>query len=290
MRTREFLASQPPDRPFCLIVYFKSPHDPYQPDPRDAALFADVRIPEPATYTDEHFARLPEFIRKSEGRTRALKAHPDRDAWQEFAKQYLRCIASIDRAVGEIVADLAREGMSENTVIAYTSDNGFFLGERGLSHKWLMYEESICVPLIICDPRSPIERRGVEEEALVLNIDVTPTFFDLAGSATPQEVDGVSLAPWLTGRSATWREDFFYEHHFHNGHTIPRTEGVRSASAKYVRYFDEGEKYEEYFDLRSDPHEERNRAADPAAAAERERLRERYQEYLRILPPAVVPP
>ncbi len=288
-RTSEFLASQPADQPFCLFAYFKSPHDPYQPDPRDERLFDDVVVPEPATYTDEHFARLPEFIRVSEGRTRALQAHPTRERWQTFAKQYLRCIAGVDRAVGKIMAELEARQLDDNTVVVFVSDNGFFLGERGLSHKWLMYEESIRVPLIVRDPRLPSERRGARSDALALNIDIAPTLLDLAGLAVPAEMDGASLRPLLQGQAATWREDFFYEHHFHYGGKIPRCEGVRTANLKYVRYFNADRPYEELFDLAADPLEERNLAQEPGAGQRLAAMRARYRAYLDTLPPAVIP-
>ncbi|MSR56317.1 MAG: DUF4976 domain-containing protein [Planctomycetaceae bacterium] len=289
-RAVEFLRSGPPDKPFCLLVYYKSPHDPLQPDPRDAGLFRDDVIEVPATYSLAAFEAMPEFIRVSEGRTRAIKAHPTPEAYQEFVKQYLRLVAGVDRSVGKIRDALDELRLADNTVITFSSDNGFFLGEHGLSHKWLMHEESIRIPLIVRDPRLPAARRGQTNDELVLNIDVAPTLLDLAGARIPDSVDGRSLVSLLSGEPVKWRTDFFYEHHFHNAGTIPRTEGVRTRDWKYITYFDVNPAYEELYDLKHDPHEKRNLVNDPAQRERLDRLRRRYQEYVSQLGPAVLPP
>jgi arylsulfatase A-like enzyme len=288
-RAEEFLRSQPRDRPFCLLVYYKSPHDPYQPDPRDLPLFRDDRIEIPPTADAAHFEALPEFLRRSEGRTRALKSHPTPEAYQEFVRQYLRLVAGVDRSVGKIRAVLDELNRTDETVIVFSSDNGFFLGERGLSHKWLMHEESIRIPLIVRDPVTPVERRGETHDELVLNIDLAPTILDRAGAAIPPSVDGKSLAPLLERRPVAWREDFFYEHHFHNASTIPRTEGVRTRDSKYIMYHDVEPAYEELYNLRDDPREERNLAEEPSSREQLQALRRRHAEYVARLGPAALP-
>jgi arylsulfatase A-like enzyme len=288
-KATQFLRGRPAERPFCLLVYYKSPHDPYQPDPRDARLFADAVIEPPVTYTDRHFAALPEFIRKSEGRTRALQGHATPEAYQEFVKQYLRCIAGVDRSVGEIRRVLAELKLAQNTVVVFSSDNGFFLGEHGLSHKWLMHEESIRIPLIVSDPRRSISSRGRRLEQMVLNIDLAPTLLDLAGADIPAGTDGRSLRPLLAGESPPWRTDFFYEHHFHYGGKIPRTEGVRTTSWKYITYTNAEPPFEELYNLATDSHEEHNLAGDPAYRERLEALQRRYRDYVARLGPPVLP-
>lgn len=288
-RTAEFLRTKPAQNPFCLLVYYKSPHDPYQPDPRDVELFRDVRIEPPPTYTDRHFGAMPEFIRRSEGRTRAMKVHPTPEEYQEFVKQYLRCIAGVDRSAGEIRRLLDELKLADNTIVVFTSDNGFFLGEHGLSHKWLMHEESIRIPLIIRDPRTSAVISQRELDPLVLNIDLAPTLLELAGVAIPEGTDGRSLKPLLDGEAVPWRTDFFYEHHFHYGGKIPRSEGVRTAKWKYITYYDVEPAYEELYDLKHDPREEHNLAGDPAHRDRLESLRKRYHEYLSQFGPPVLP-
>jgi arylsulfatase A-like enzyme len=285
-----FIADTPADKPFCLILLYKSPHEPYEPDPRDANLFKDAKITPPKTADPKYFEALPEFLKTSLNRVRAVRDFPTPDKYQEFVKQYLRCIAGVDRSVGTILKTLADKKRDSNTVLIYTSDNGFFLGERGWNHKWLMYEESIRVPLIICDPRLPKENRGVKRDEMVLNIDLAPTILDYAGVAIPKEMDGMSLKPLVAGEKPKWRTHFFYEHHFFNTYdpknTIPRTEGVRTERWKYITYTDHPE-YVELFDLKTDPLEEHNLAGD---AKHKERLAEMkalYEKEVKRLPPAI---
>ena len=282
-RAEEFLRDGD-ERPFCLLVLYKAPHEPFLPDPRDAPLFRDDTFPLPATYNDQHFAGLPAFIRESEGRIRLLRRHPTPETYQEFVREYLRCVAGIDRSVGKIFAALEERHLADNTIVVFASDNGFFLGEHGMSGKWLMHEESIRVPLVVRDPRVPAAARGQTRRELALNIDLAPTLLDLAGLEVPAAMDGQSLRPLVEGEtSPAWRSDFFYEHHFSNGGTIPRTEGVRTLDHKYITYYDVEPRYEELYDLAHDPHEQSNLAADPAQAEVLSTLRARHREYLRDL-------
>jgi arylsulfatase A-like enzyme len=285
----EFLAGCKADQPFCLVLLYKSPHDPYQPDPRDADLFKDADIPRPKTYTDEYFHRLPEFLQKSEARTRHDKWIPKPEAYPEFVKQYLRCIAGVDRSVGKVLGTLEKAGRLDDTVIVYTSDNGFHLGEHGLIEKWFAYEESIRVPLIVRDPAVPRDARGQVREELVLNIDVAPTILSRAGVAIPKAMDGVSLLPLVRGEKPAWRQDFFYEHHFNYGGKIPQVEAIRTTDWKYIVYPASKPVVEELYDLKNDPREETNRIDDPKAAAMRDALRKRYREVVDKLPPPVLP-
>jgi arylsulfatase A-like enzyme len=272
---------------------FKAPHDPLQPDPRDLPLFKDVAVPLAKTATKEHFERMPEFLRTSLGRVRALPEIGTPQKHQEYIKNYLRLIAGVDRSIGEIMQALKDAKQEENSFIVFGSDNGYFLGERGLVHKWLMYEESIRVPLIVRYPMLIASQHGKQSEELALNIDVAPTILDYAGVDIPQGIDGRSLRSLLEGKKTEWRDDFFYEHHFHNRNSkegaIPRTEGVRSRDWKYITYIDEKMPYEELYDLRNDPFEEKNLAADPTHAKQLETMKKRYREFVEKLPPAVLP-
>src|SRR5690606_15584538 len=151
----EFLRSAPDNRPLLLSISFTAPHArdgkprEFQPDPRDEDLYKDATIKLPAKASDEFFKKLPGDAQKSEGRKRWEARFATPEMAQNTVKDYLRLVTGIDREVGRIRKALADEGMSTNTVIIFTSDNGFFYGERGLADKWLMYEESIRVPLII---------------------------------------------------------------------------------------------------------------------------------------------
>jgi arylsulfatase A-like enzyme len=289
-RAVEFLDGGKPGQPFCLVVLYKAPHDPFQPDARDAGLFRDAEVPLPPTATEEHFARMPPFLRNSLGRAWANRDIPTPEKRQEYVKEYLRCVAGVDRSVGTILAALDDRKLADDTLVVFSSDNGYFLGERGLIHKWLMYEESIRVPLVVRWPKSPAAPRGRVHDQLALNIDVAPTLLDFAGVPIPEGTDGHSLKPLLAGTAERWRGHFFYEHHYRAPqHAIPPTEGVRTADWKYIVYPDQRPPFEELYDLRNDPREERNLADDPGHAARLAELRDLYRGEVGRLPPPVLP-
>ncbi|MGC9328068.1 MAG: sulfatase family protein, partial [Candidatus Hinthialibacter sp.] len=191
-------------KPFCLSLSTKAPHvqdghpDPFRYDPQYKDLYQDDEIPEPETADPKYYDALPDFIRNSEGRTRWTRRFSTPELYQHSVKNYYRLITGVDAIVGKIRAQLESLNLADNTVIIYTSDQGFFLGEHGLAGKWLMHEESIRAPLIIYDPRLPRQNRG-ERSAMTLNIDFAPTLMDLAGIDIPSNIQGQSLTPLLTG-------------------------------------------------------------------------------------------
>ena len=267
--------------PFCLSISFNAPHArdrqprEFWPDQRDEQLYTDIEIPVPPKAAPEWFERLPEVAKVSEGRTRWGRRFDTPEKFQGIVKDYYRLITGIDREVGRIIETLEERGCRENTIIVFTSDNGFFLGERGMADKWLMYEESIRVPMLIHDPRAGKARTI---DALTLNIDLAPTIVDLAGIAPPKEMQGRSLASWVRGkRLKEWRRDFLYEHHTMT-HIIPRIEGVRTDRWKYVRWVSASPVFEELFDLEKDPNEARNLIGEPKHQKQLAALRERWKE------------
>lgn len=189
----EFLNSSPTNRPFCLSISFTAPHArdqmphdrQFTPDDRDEPLYAGITMPQPVTATDAYFQLLPKSVQTSEARTRWHWHFDTPEKFQNNTKDYYRLISGIDREVGRIMAELKMRGLASNTVVIVTSDNGYFLGDRELSDKWFMYEESLRDPLIICDPREPAGKRGRNEQAMTLNIDFAPTMLDLAGVPPP---------------------------------------------------------------------------------------------------------
>ncbi|HEX7900041.1 MAG TPA: sulfatase-like hydrolase/transferase [Planctomycetota bacterium] len=281
-RAEEFIQSTPRGQPFCLVILFKAPHDPYQPDPRDAELFKEVDFPAPAS----DWAKLPDFLRTSEARTRHDK-WTGKAGYAEFVRNYLRCVAGVDRAVGKITGAIDAAGRGSETLVAYTSDNGFLLGEHGLIEKWQMWEESIRVPLIVKAPWTSPSMRGRKVDAMALNIDLAPTIVDWSGEAAPAEFDGRSLRRLLVGQASSWRTEFLYEHHFHYGGKIPRTEGLRTERWKYVTYFDVNPPFEQLFDLKEDPREQRNLALE--GSDQLATMRTRYRQAVGGLAPPVVP-
>lgn len=281
----EFLDGCSPGEPFCLQVSFKAAHcqdgEPWQtqfpPARRHAPLYADVTFPLPPTANEAHFLRLPECLQRSEARNRWRVRFADADMYQYTVRNYYRLITGVDEAVGAMLRKLHERGLAEQTIIVFTSDNGFYLGEHGLAGKWFMHEESIRLPLLVVDPRLPEAHHGQRRDEMVLNIDVMPTLLDYAGVPVPRGVQGVSLRPLVQGDKPSWRDAFLYEHRFRH-RAIPASEGVRTTRWKYCRYYDGEQVIEQLFDLATDPHEQRDLAGDPQHAATLEQLRLRWQE------------
>jgi arylsulfatase A-like enzyme len=282
----EFLRERS-DRPFCLSISFKAPHsqgekvgEDYPIDPRDAQLYAAVAMPEFPSAPARFFEGLPGFLQKSEGRSRWLtRGFEDPAMREEGVRNYYRLVTGMDREIGRIRDALAELGLAENTLIVFTSDNGYFLGARGLVDKFFAYEESMRVPLIIFDPRLSSQQRGQRIEPMALNVDLAPTLLDYAGIPAPASMQGRSVRPLVEGREVTdWRRDFFYEHHFRYGGRIPPSEAVRGERWCYVRFYDEKPVFEQLFDLAADPAQERNLASDPQHAGVLKEMRARWRE------------
>ena len=281
----EFLDGCSKDKPFCLSVNFKAPHvqdnDPRQfiPDRAYKDLYKDVTIPTPKTADPRYFQALPEFLRTSEARRRWNIRFSTPEKFQESVKNYYRLIYGVDVVIGKIRDELKRLNLDNNTIIILTGDNGFYLGEHGLAGKWFPHEESIRVPLVVFDPRAPKRLRGVTIEQMVLNVDIAPTILQLADHNVPEQVQGRSLVPLLTGQRPKWRTDFFYEHLF-NHPKIPKTEALRTQRFKYARYIDFD--YEELYDLKSDPQETVNLAKNEKYRRTLKSLRKRCDELLQM--------
>jgi len=283
-----FIGEGAGEEPFCLTLSFNAPHaeDPH-PDqfipPADLALlYAEAEVAVPPLSAPEVFDALPEFMRTSLNRERWGWRFDTREKQVERTLDYWRMISGVDRAIGRVLDALEEQGLADDTVVVFTSDNGYFLGERGFAGKWLIYEESVRVPLIVYDPRISKERRGGVVEEMVLNLDLAPTLLALAGVEAPETYEGRSLLPLISGRAPEWRTDFLYEHRFDHK-TIPQSEGVREGRLVYVRYYEEEPVYEQLFDLEADPLQLTNLAEprhQPEFGAELRRLRARCDELL----------
>jgi arylsulfatase A-like enzyme len=218
-----FVRDRPKDRPFALLFQFKAPHRGWEPAPRFAHAFDDVDIPLPDTLY-ESVATRPQALRKSDMRIADM---PDfraqvpaslpederaRRNFEIFIRRYYSVLLGVDENVGRMLELLDREGLAEDTIVLYTSDNGFFLGEHGLFDKRLMYEPAIRVPMLLCWPGG-IAAGRVDDRHFALNIDVAPSLLDLAGGAVPATMQGASWKPLLEGNDPAWRRDFLYEYY-----------------------------------------------------------------------------
>jgi arylsulfatase A-like enzyme len=283
-----FLRTCKAGQPFCLQVCFNAPHGEDQsksfPWPRSVeGLYQDVTMPAPRLRDPAIFAAQPPFLKTSLNRKRWYWYWDTPQKYQVNLKAYFRMISGVDQALGRILAETKRLGLADNTVVIFASDNGYYLGDRGFEGKWSHYEESLCVPLIIADPRLPPAQRGQVVKNMALNIDIPATFLDLAGVKVPNLQQGRSLVPLVKGRMpVNWRTDFFCEHLMRHP-DIPKWEGVRGRRWVYARYFEQRPVFEFLHDLETDPDELKNLAADPrytrqlAAARKRcDDLRDNY--------------
>ena len=283
----EFLRAYGSDQPFCLTVSFNAPHaqdnDPRQyiwPEELDH-LYQAATIPVPPTADPVFFAALPDFIKSSEGRIRWAKRFDTPEKFQRMMKGMYRMVSGVDRSIGRILEEMKRQEIDKNTVIIFMSDNGMLFGERGLSDCWLMYEDSIRVPLVVFDPRAQEGLRGITVEQMALNIDIAPTILELAGLEPPVQMQGRSLVPLLRGESPDWRKDFLFEHFFQTPEIrIPPSEGVRTERWKYIRYLEQQPVHEELYDLHNDKLETRNLADEPRFAKQLNELRKRCDQLI----------
>jgi arylsulfatase A-like enzyme len=266
-----------PEQPFFYMLHYKAPHDLWQHAHRYNDYLADVEIPEPDTLFDHGSGRSPALEQSTQeiaGRshhtqfTAEIKAMPDSPAkrrlvYQEYMKRYLRCVKGVDDNIGKVLDYLDESGLSENTIVIYTADQGFFLGEHGLYDKRLIYEEALRVPLLARWP-GQIQAGSVRNE-LVLNLDYPETILDLAGHPIPEDMQGRSLKPLFTGEAASdWRQSFYYRYYYSHFDT-PSHWGLRSQDHKLI-YWDTRDEWELY-DLKSDTQETNNLAENPEWSA-----------------------
>jgi arylsulfatase A-like enzyme len=280
----EFLKQSTPGQPFCLIMALKEPHGPLDYfDPAFKNDYANAKIPLPANMTQQSFDALPAAVRK--GLNADERGLRDPAHTEAQLRQIYGYISRADLAIGQVCAALKAQGLDDNTVIMATSDNGSFEGAHGLAGKWLMYEESIHVPLIIRDPRLPATTRGRRQQ-MALNIDLAPTLLALAGVPVPARMQGLDLQPVLRDPQTKGRADWYYEHLYTTPPSrrgIPKSEGVRTERWKYIRYTEPTPPLEQLFDLSADPHEENDLARDSAQAATLAKLRARCDHYRETL-------
>ncbi|MGI9244272.1 MAG: sulfatase-like hydrolase/transferase, partial [Verrucomicrobiales bacterium] len=280
----EFIMAQPPGKPFALNLWFNACHAEdsdrrpgigHFPWPRAVdGMYEDMSMPAPRLSSPEIFEAQPDFLKTTINRERYFWRWNTEEKYQTNMRAYYRMVSGIDLAIGRFVTALEEAGLADNTIIVYSADNGYHMGNRGFAGKWSHYEESLRVPLIIADPRKPEASRGKANDALAMNLDLPSTFLDWAGLEIPEHYQGRSLKPLIGGeRPEDWRKETFHEH-FAVRHRIPAFEGIRGERFKYVRYFDEGN-YEFLHDLENDPDELVNLADDPAHAETLQAMRER---------------
>ena len=311
-------------KPFLLMLHHKAPHRNWQPAERHFHLYDGVRFPEPPTLFDDYATRSraayeqemtirdhmsldidlklgPPDDRLDEAQKRAWEAAfgPKREAfrraklsgealvrwkYQRYLEDYLGCVAAVDESVGRVLDALQAAGLAENTLVVYTSDQGFFLGEHGWFDKRFMYEEALRMPLVMRLP-GRIPPGSVRREMLT-NLDFGPAFLEAAGLKAPAAMQGRSFLPLVAGGQVSgWPESVYYHYYeYPDVHMVKRHYGVRTRRHKLVHFYHDIDAWELY-DLETDPRELRNVWADPAYAGVRSdlevelaRLQERYDD------------
>jgi len=262
-------------KPFCLTVGFKSPHGPLTPDPIFDDVYARTVFPKPENYGEKGAAHLAGHVRT--GRQWVFFSNWEGVNFENSYRPYFQLIHGLDYAVGMIRAALNERGLADNTVIIFSSDNGYFCGAHHLGGKVLLYEESSRVPMIIYDPRHPSAGKGIKTGCLSGNIDVAPTILALAGLEPPSDIDGDSLLSLMDIPGSPVRESLSLT----NFWNMPPTQGlaVTDGRYKYLYYWYVGEGMqptEELFDLQADPLEMTNLMRMTGIGDVTERLRKLY--------------
>ncbi len=294
----DFVKSQPKDKPFALNMWFNACHaedGDRRPGighfawPRAVdGMYDDVQIAPPRLNDPAVFDALPDFLKTTINRERFFWRWNTDEKYQTNIRAYYRMVSGIDGAIGRFMAALEEAGLAENTIIVYSADNGYYMGNRGLAGKWSHFEESLRVPLIVADPRVPADKKGKVSDAIALNLDLPSTFLDWAGAKIPDRYQGHSLHSIVSSeKPADWRTESFHEH-FAVRTRIPAFEGVRNERFKYVRYVDHGNR-EFLHDLKNDPDELVNLADDPSHAETLLAMRERTTARVNELGGPLVP-
>ena len=199
------------------------------------------------------------------------------ERYQEYMKNYYRLATEVDAVCGKLLAELKAQGQLDNTLVIFTTDNGYFHAEHGLADKWYPHQESIRVPLIVRDPRMSAARLGTTDDSFTLNVDLAPTILSAAGLKAPENMQGRDFAPlYLTDTAkAAWRTEYFYEHAVVKAKdVIPASEALVRKDWKYMFWPDFGT--EQLFHLATDPQEETDLAANPAHAAKLTEMRTQF--------------
>ncbi|HVL11167.1 MAG TPA: sulfatase/phosphatase domain-containing protein, partial [Gemmata sp.] len=289
----EWLKNRDKDKPFLLMCQHKAPHREWSPALRHLGHDKDRKYPEPETLFDDYSGRgiaertqdmtiektmtatdlkfkapaslTPEQKQQwdayYEPRNKAFEdaklAGKDLVRWRlnRYMHDYLGCIKAVDEGVGKLLDYLDKEGLAENTIVVYASDQGFYLGEHGWFDKRWIFEESLRTPLLVRWPG--VTRPGSVDSHMVSNLDFAETFLDAAGVPIPAEMQGRSLKPLLKGETpADWRKSFYYHYYEYPGpHAVRRHYGVVTDRHKLVHFYETGVDYWELFDRKADPNE-----------------------------------
>ncbi|WP_237225831.1 sulfatase [Rubinisphaera sp. JC750] len=306
------------DKPFMMMFQHKAPHREWAPGPDHLTMYDGETIPEPDNLFDDYEGRgtaaktqdmsiaktmtardlkftVPPYMNEEQKKVWNEAYDPKNKAFKEanltgddlirwkyqrYIKDYLRCIASVDDNVGRMLQYLEDNGLAENTVVIYSSDQGFYLGDHGWFDKRFMYEESYRQPLMVRWPN--VVKPGSVNKDLVSNVDFAETFLDIANVEIPSDMQGASLVPLLKGHTPEdWREAHYYQYYEfeadrRTAHMVRRHRGVRTDRYKLIDFYNLGEW--ELYDLENDPREMRSVYGDPEYAQVQKDLKAKLEK------------
>ncbi len=289
----DFISERKDKRPFCLSVSFSSAHaedGDHIPGENNhfaviepvKGMYNDAEIQDPRLGDTSIYNRHPGFLKSSLNRVRYYWRWDTPEKYEVNMKAYYGMISGIDHLVGEILVALEQQGLEKNTIIIYSSDNGFYMGDRGFAGKWSHFDESIHVPLIIYDPRKRNRSEITTNDHFVLNLDIPATILNVANAPIPETYEGKSLMTFFAQKSPeSWRQDFFCEHLMDHPQ-LPKWEGVRNAQYQYARYFEQDPTYEFLHDLETDPDQLKNIADEQGSEAALKTMRKRCDELVKF--------
>lgn len=292
-----WLENRRSDKPFALFVHHKSPHAPHiTPEKYDSLYTRDFPVP---FNFNEDYTNKASFLRENKNPYSKLqnayesdifndlknKKAPDNIkrgtveykewAYQTLLKGYSRQIANLDENIGKLLSYIDKKGLNKKTIVLYTSDNGWFLGQHGLFNKMWMYEESLRVPLIMRYP-GHIAKNKINDQ-FISSLDFAPTLLDYAGSSIPHSMRGQSFKPILEGKKQVkWRKTFFY--HYYDQFGVPEIMGLRTEQYKLIQYMRGQKSAWELYDLEKDPHEMNNQINNPDLANIIKELKNKLRE------------
>ena len=300
----DWLQQRNEKEPFCLLLHYKAPHREWAPDTKYEALWEDVEMPYPSNFNDsyegreltagdtemtmDYFSRqdmkmtAPDSLSKKKQRqwsqygfkpsevvTPSIELSPQEVRewkYQKYIKDYLATIRSVDDNIGRVLAYLKENGLEENTILIYASDQGFFLGEHGFFDKRFMYEESLKMPFIIRYPGKI--KAGTVVNDIVSNIDFAPTLLEMAGVSIPEKVQGNSFFKILKGQASNnWRQSMYYHYYeYPYYHRVQPHYGIRNQRYKLIHFYYNIDAWE-FYDLENDPSEMNNLINNSAHAS-----------------------
>lgn len=290
------------DKPFLMMLQFKAPHRNWDPEEKYKNLFEGIDLPYPETFNDDYQGReltagdtdmTMDYLNRKDMKLTAPEGLSDEEKnkwlqwgnkrgfgegwlphdsmtveearrwkYQRYMKDYLACVKSVDDNIGRVLDYLDEQGLAENTIVIYTSDQGFYLGDHGWFDKRFMYEPSLKMPFVLRYPA--VVKKPVENNDIITNIDFAPTLLDLAGVKIPKEVQGNSFAANIAGKTPTdWQKSMYYHYYeFPFWHHIQPHYGIRGPRYKLIHFYYNIDQWE-FYDLEKDPEELHNGIDDP---------------------------